>query len=89
MGIKAKRRLGELIKEKYKTDYYILDKFPVLARPFYTKLDADNNDITNSFDIFIYSEEITTGGQRINDPHELVTRMKESGVNPHGLLEYF
>lgn len=29
-------RLGELMREKYKTDYYILDKFPRSARPFYT-----------------------------------------------------
>jgi aspartyl-tRNA synthetase len=89
MGTKAERRLGELVKKKYKTDYYILDKFPTAARPFYTKLDADNKDVTNSFDIFIRGQEITTGGQRINDPHELAARMKESGVDPHGLSEYF
>lgn len=29
-------RLDELVKEKYKTDYNILHKFPTSARPFYT-----------------------------------------------------
>lgn len=28
--------LGKLVKEKFKTDYYILDKFPLAIRPFYT-----------------------------------------------------
>ena len=27
--------LGGLVKEKYNTDYYILDKFPLACRPFY------------------------------------------------------
>lgn len=88
LGTKAEIQLGKLVKEKYKTDYYILDKFPTAARPFYTKLDANDEDFTNSFDIFIRGQEITTGGQRINDPRELATRMKECGIDPQGLAEY-
>ncbi|CAI4214046.1 unnamed protein product [Parascedosporium putredinis] len=30
----AERRIGQLIKEKYGTDFYIIDKFPASARPF-------------------------------------------------------
>ena len=30
------RTLGELVREKYHTDYYILDGFPLAIRPFYT-----------------------------------------------------
>ena len=32
----TERRLGQLVKEKFGTDYYILDKFPLDARPFYS-----------------------------------------------------
>lgn len=32
--------LGRLVKAKYDTDYYILDKFPLAIRPFYTMLYA-------------------------------------------------
>ena len=32
--------LGKLVREKYDTDYYILDKFPTAVRPFYTMPDA-------------------------------------------------
>lgn len=46
-------RLGELIKEKYHTDYYILDKFPAAARPFYAMPDPLDPKYTNSFDLFL------------------------------------
>lgn len=34
--------LGKLIKQKYDTDFYILDKFPLKVRPFYTMPDPSN-----------------------------------------------
>jgi aspartyl/asparaginyl-tRNA synthetase len=38
----AERKLGSLVKEKYGCDYYILDKFPLSVRPFYTMPDPEN-----------------------------------------------
>jgi aspartyl/asparaginyl-tRNA synthetase len=35
----TEKLLGRLVKEKYNTDYYILDKFPTVFRPFYTMPD--------------------------------------------------
>jgi hypothetical protein len=32
--------LGRLIKAKYDTDFYMLDKFPLAVRPFYTMPDS-------------------------------------------------
>lgn len=32
--------LGRLVKEQYQTDFYVLDKFPLAVRPFYTMPDA-------------------------------------------------
>ncbi|KAL2158805.1 hypothetical protein VTH06DRAFT_3997 [Thermothelomyces fergusii] len=88
LSTRAEIRLGELVKEKYKTDYYIIDKFPACARPFYTHLDADDPRFTNSFDIFLRGQEITTGGQRIHKPEVLRERMKKAGVEPRGVEEY-
>jgi aspartyl-tRNA synthetase len=31
-----------LIKAKYDTDYYIIDKFPMALRPFYTMPDPED-----------------------------------------------
>lgn len=88
LGTRAEIRLGQLVKEKYGTDYFILDKFPASARPFYTHLDPDDETVTNSFDIFLRGQEITTGGQRINNPRVLAERMKKAGVDPEGMEEY-
>jgi aspartyl-tRNA synthetase len=39
--------LGKLVKAKYDTDFYILDKFPLAVRPFYTMPDPQNEVIFN------------------------------------------
>ena len=84
----AERRLGQLVKEKYKTDYYILDKFPASARPFYTMPDPSDDRYTNSFDIFMRGQEILSGGQRIHESRFLEKKIKASGINPESMPEY-
>jgi len=84
------KRLGELIREKYNTDFYVLDEFPMSVRPFYTKAHPTNKDLSNSYDFFMRGEEIMSGAQRINDPDELVASMKAKGVEPNqeGFQDY-
>lgn len=88
LGTRDEIRLGELVKEKYKTDYYILDKFPVNARPFYAMLDPNNPKVTNAFDIFVRGQEIVSGGQRVHDAAALEERMRKSGLDPATMEEY-
>ncbi|KAJ9227413.1 hypothetical protein DTO271D3_1423 [Paecilomyces variotii] len=80
--------LGELVKEKYHTDYYILDKFPVGARPFYTMPDPEDPRFTNSFDIFVRGQEIVSGGQRIHDPKMLEENITKAGIRPEDMEDY-
>ncbi|PGH07239.1 aspartate-tRNA(Asn) ligase [Helicocarpus griseus UAMH5409] len=88
LGTRDEVRLGELIKENYHTDYYILDNFPKSARPFYTMEDPENPEFTNSFDIFVRGQEIVSGGQRIHDEKILAQRMKDAGIDPSTMEEY-
>ncbi|KAK8218215.1 aspartyl-tRNA synthetase [Phyllosticta capitalensis] len=88
MGTRDEIQLGKVIKEKYNTDYYIIDKFPVSARPFYTMPDPDNSEVTNSFDIFLRGQEILSGGQRIHDADMLVQNMEKLKMDPKTLEEY-
>lgn len=81
-------RLGELVKEKYKTDYYVLDKFPANARPFYTHKDPTDPKWTNSFDMFIRGQEICSGGQRIHDATRLRENMRQIGMSEDGMEHY-
>lgn len=58
--------LGKLVKEKYGTDFYMMDKYPLSVRPFYTMPDPENPELSNSYDVFIRGEEIVSGAQRIH-----------------------
>jgi aspartyl-tRNA synthetase len=84
------KRLGELIREKYNTDFYVLDEFPMSVRPFYTKVCPHDNNLSNSYDFFMRGEEIMSGAQRINDAEELVAAMKAKGADPtaEGFQDY-
>ena len=53
LSTETERELGKLVKQKYKTDFYILHRYPLNARPFYTMPAPDNPDYTNSYDVFI------------------------------------
>ncbi|KAJ4193450.1 aspartate--tRNA ligase dps1 [Fusarium falciforme] len=81
-------RLGQLVREKYNTDYYVLDKFPANARPFYTAKDPENPKWTRSFDIFIRGQEICSGGQRIHNVEELRANMAAAGMSEDGMEDY-
>uniref|UniRef100_A0A3Q3E5G0 Aspartate--tRNA ligase, cytoplasmic n=1 Tax=Labrus bergylta TaxID=56723 RepID=A0A3Q3E5G0_9LABR len=66
--------LGRLVKEKYDTDFYVLDKYPLAVRPFYTMPDPNNPKYSNSYDMFMRGEEILSGAQRVHDAQLLTER---------------
>eukprot|EP00096_Caligus_rogercresseyi_P013967 TRINITY_DN652_c0_g1_i2.p1 TRINITY_DN652_c0_g1~~TRINITY_DN652_c0_g1_i2.p1 ORF type:complete len:449 (-),score=162.21 TRINITY_DN652_c0_g1_i2:308-1654(-) len=80
--------LGRLVKAKYDTDFYILDKFPLAVRPFYTMPDPKNPKFSNSYDMFMRGEEILSGAQRIHDPQFLTERAKAHGVELESIKAY-
>jgi len=67
-------KLGEVVREKYGTDFFMLDKYPSTIRPFYTMPDPEDDRYSNSYDMFIRGLEICSGAQRCHDP-ELVTKI--------------
>ncbi|ELT90819.1 hypothetical protein CAPTEDRAFT_148058 [Capitella teleta] len=80
--------LGRLVKAKYDTDFYILDKFPLAVRPFYTMPDPNNPKQANSYDMFMRGEEILSGAQRIHDPEFLLERAKHHAVDMEKIQAY-
>eukprot|EP01104_Vermistella_antarctica_P000996 TRINITY_DN11070_c0_g1_i1.p1 TRINITY_DN11070_c0_g1~~TRINITY_DN11070_c0_g1_i1.p1 ORF type:complete len:614 (+),score=190.50 TRINITY_DN11070_c0_g1_i1:174-2015(+) len=77
IGTSMEKLLGRLIKDKYNTDFFILDKFPAALRPFYTMPDPKDARLSNSYDLFIRGEEICSGAQRIHDVDFLTKRFYE------------
>ena len=82
------KALGKLVRDKYKTDFYILYGYPKSARPFYTMPDPKDENFTNSFDAFIRGEEVLSGAQRIHDYDLLLKKIKEKEINPETLSDY-
>jgi aspartyl-tRNA synthetase len=82
------KRLGRIVKAKYDTDYFIIDKFPMELRPFYTMPDPSNPELSNSYDFFMRGEEILSGAQRIHDPALLAEKMRGKGVDPDSMKGY-
>lgn len=80
--------LGRLVKAKYDTDFYILDKYPLAVRPFYTMPDPTNPKVSNSYDMFMRGEEIISGAQRIHDPDYLTERAKHHGIDIEKIKAY-
>lgn len=85
---RAEVRVGQLIKEKHGTDFYIVDKFPTAVRPFYTMPDFHDGTVSNSFDFFVRGEEILSGGQRVHQARDLEARMHSIGIEPDDMQEY-
>lgn len=79
MSTTQEKALGEIIRNKFHTDFYVLDQFPEGARPFYTKVDPTTKK-SRGFDFFLRGQEILSGGQRINNAEELEQRIHYKGM---------
>ncbi|KAJ1556222.1 aspartate--tRNA ligase dps1 [Cladochytrium tenue] len=88
LSTEQEKLLGKLVREKYKTDFYFLDKFPLSVRPFYTMPDPAKPGYSNSYDFFMRGEEILSGAQRVHDYALLEERIKEHGVDPKTVQAY-
>ncbi|CAF1683244.1 unnamed protein product [Rotaria magnacalcarata] len=88
LSTENERILGRIVKEKYHTDFYILDKYPLAVRPFYTMPDPDNPKYSNSYDMFMRGEEILSGAQRVHDAQLLLERVKHNKINVDQIKSY-
>jgi len=86
----SEKLLGKLVKEKYKSDFFVLDKFPAGVRPFYTMPDPHDGRYSNSYDFFMRGQEILSGAQRVHDPELLKKRMLETvpPIDPATMADY-
>ncbi|KAF2741244.1 aspartyl-tRNA synthetase [Polyplosphaeria fusca] len=78
--------LGKLVLEKYGSDFYTLDQFPLAIRPAYTMPSPANANLSNSYDMFMRGQEICSGAQRIHDADLLSEMMRKHDppVDPNG-----
>jgi len=82
------RLIGELFREDYGADFVFVTHYPSKKRPFYAMDDPEDPTFTLSFDLLYNGLEITTGGQRIHDYHELLAKMADRGMETDGMESY-
>lgn len=80
--------LGALVKQKFGTDFFILDQYPSNVRPFYTMLNPADERYSNSYDMFLCGQEICSGAQRCHDPSALEAAIIKRGIDPESLRFY-
>ena len=88
LGTEAEKALGNIVKEKYNTDFFVVYCYPQEARPFYSMPDPTNPDYTNSYDFFMRGEEILSGAQRIHDPELLKKRAELKDIPSETIKDY-
>lgn len=88
LSTETERALGRLVRDKYNTDFYMLDKFPLGIRPFYTMPDPTDNKYSNSYDFFMRGQEILSGAQRVHDAKYLEDRLTEANIPVSAMQPY-
>ena len=76
------RFLCEYANKNLGSDYVFVTHFPTSKRPFYTHVDPANPEFTRSFDLLFRGLEMCSGGQRVHNYDELVSRIKSKGLDP-------
>ena len=80
--------IGRYAKEEWESDFVFVTHYPSKKRPFYAMDDPKDPRYTLSFDLLFRGLEITTGGQRIHDYHELLAKMEKRGMTDEGMEQY-
>src|SRR3989344_8318432 len=84
LDAEGKKLLGELVKEKYKSDFVFVTRYPWAKRPFYHMKPDDKT--TRSFDLIWNGLEVATGAQREHRYEILKKQAEEEGVKLDGAM---
>ncbi|KAK9867718.1 hypothetical protein WJX84_001068 [Apatococcus fuscideae] len=88
LSTELERELGKIIKKTHNTDFYIIQRFPMAVRPFYTMPDPEDPRWSNSFDVFMRGEEIISGAQRVHDSDLLAEQAAKLGIPVASIQSY-
>jgi len=88
LSTEDEKKLGEIVKEKFKSDFVFVTKYPFNVRPFYTMKDKENPIFTESFDLIFRGLELITGSQREHRYKILVEQAKEKNISLDSIKFY-
>lgn len=82
------KQLGIIVKNIYSSDVFVLNKYPLSVRPFYTMPCEKDNNFSNSYDVIMRGEEICSGSQRIHDYELLLKSISDRNIDINSLSDY-
>ncbi|MBI2021854.1 aspartate--tRNA(Asn) ligase [Candidatus Daviesbacteria bacterium] len=75
-------------RKNHGSDFVTVTKFPLKAKPFYTMPDPKDPKLSLSYDLLFRGVEVLSGSQRINDYEQLVSSIKQKGMDPKAFEMY-
>ncbi|MEY3614251.1 MAG: aspartate--tRNA(Asn) ligase, partial [Actinomycetota bacterium] len=84
----GERQIAQHVMETYGHEFVFLTDYPKNIRPFYHMRHADNDQLTNSYDLIWKGTEITTGAQREHRIEVLEKQVLDKGLELEGLNFY-
>jgi aspartyl-tRNA synthetase len=88
MDPEGERQIAAHVAGTLNHEFVFLTDYPSTVRPFYHMRHADNDALTNSYDLIWRGTEITTGAQREHRLEVLIEQAKSKGLDPAGLQSY-
>ena len=88
MDPEGERQIAAFVAEEYGHEFVFLTDYATSIRPFYHMRNAEDQSITNSYDLIWRGTEITTGAQREHRIDVLEAQAREKGLDPKELEFY-
>jgi aspartyl-tRNA synthetase len=88
LNTEAEKKLGDLVRDRYGTEFYMLCRYPSAVRPFYTMPCPEDPRYSCSFDVFVRGEEIISGAQRVHVPELLAAQAAARGIDVASIATY-
>ena len=76
----AEEILGNYVKEKFKSEFFFVNRFPFAVKPFYVMRVDKNPTWARSVDLVFKGMEMSSGGQREHRHQKLISQIKEKGL---------
>lgn len=84
----AEKELCKYAKEEHKTDFIFITDWKREKRPFYSYVNEQNPELTNTFDLLCGGAEVTSGGQRCHTYESMVEGILAKEMDPENFTDY-
>ncbi len=77
------REISEIVKKETGSDFVFIYGYPTKHKPFYVYPNPENPEFNEGMDLLCKGLEWLSGGRRVNDYDQLISQVKEWGLDPY------